>query len=162
LAVVAAGLIGTAAEFGRSRPRVAISGLLVTLAAVLLWLPSESQTASGLLLATAAGLAVAAAVWTAVSLRDPESGWLDFTDLARGASLVLLAFGLAPTLAGDRADSHWLTWGATVAVAAAMGVGLWEPRAFIARGGLFAAGVAAVLLGVSASTTLPVWDVWQT
>ena len=128
----------------------------------MLWLPSESQTISGFLLANAAGLALAAAVWTAVALRDPESGWLDFTDLARGIALVLLGFGLAPTLAGDRLDSHWLTWGAAVAVAVSMGAAVWEPRAFIARGGLFAAGVAAVLLGMAATTSLPVWDVWQT
>ena len=35
-------------------------------------------------------------------------------------------------------------------------------RARIARGGLYAAGIAIVMLGVAATTLLPVWDVWQT
>ena len=102
-------------------------GLLINLAAVLSWLPSETQTVSGLILANAGGLALAAAVWTAVGTgRDPTARWRDFTDLARGVALVLLAFGLTPTLAGDRADSHWLTWGATLAVVGSMMVALWD------------------------------------
>src|SRR5262249_13177546 len=119
-------------------------------------------TASGLLLANAAGLAVAAAAWSLVAIRTEGARWQDFTDLGRGIALVLLAFGLAPTLAGDRADSHWLTWGATLAVVASMAVALWDRDARIARGGLFAAGAATVLLGVSGTTTVPVWEVWQT
>ncbi len=162
LAVVASLVVGAAAVLNRSSVRVVISGLLVNLAAVLLWLPSEAHTSSGLLLANAVGLAVAGTVWTLLALRDPESDWHDLTDLARGIALVLIAFGLAPTLAGDRADSHWLTWGATLAVVVSMSVALWHREARIARGGLFAAGVAVMLLGVSATTTRPVWDVWQT
>jgi hypothetical protein len=162
LAVVAALVVGTSAVLNRSSVRVVVSGLLINLAAVFLWLPSELHIASGFLLANAAGLAVAAAVWTAVVLRVEVVRWNDFTDLGRGIALVLLVFGLAPTLAGDRADSPWLTWGATLAVLASMAVALWERNARIARGGLFASGVAAVLLGVSATTDLPVWHVWQT
>src|SRR5205823_11276762 len=145
-----------------STVRVVVSGLLVNLAAVLLWLPTEPQTVSGLLLANAAGLAVAAAVWTAVALRDPDATWRDPTDLARGIALVLLWFGLLPTLAGDHTDPRWLTWGATAAVALSMYVAVGDGAARIARGGLFAAGTALVLLGVSETTALAVWDVWQT
>lgn len=162
LAVAAATLVGTSAVFNRSSARVILSVLLIDLAAVLLWLPAESRTTSGFLLANAAGLAVAAAVWTLVAPRLFADRWHDLPDLTRGIALVLLAFGLAPTLAGERVDSHWLTWGATLAVVATMTVALWDRNALAARGGLFAAGVATVLLGVSATTTLAVWDVWQT
>ena len=85
LAVVASLVVGTSAIFNRSSLRVVVSGLLVNLAAVLLWLPSESQTTSGLLLANGAGLAVTSAVWTLLALRDPEADWHDLTDLARGS-----------------------------------------------------------------------------
>ena len=144
LALVASLVAGTSAVFNRDSVRVVLSGLLINLAAVLFWLPSESQTASGLLLANVAGLAVAAMVWTAVALRDPttvRSDLTDLTDLARGIALVLLVFGLAPALAGHRVDSQWLTWSATLAVLASMTIALWDGSARIARSGLLASGV---------------------
>ena len=162
LAAVASLVAGTSAVLNRSLVRVAMSGLLINLAAVLLWLPAEAQTTSGLLLVNAAGLAVAAVVWTVVAIRVGSAEWRDLTDFARGVSIVLLGFGLAPTLAGDRVDSHLLTWGATLAVLVSMVAALWDARAMIASGGLFAAGVAAVLLGVSELTVRPIWEVWQT
>ncbi len=162
LAMVAATVIGAGAVVGRSLSRVTVSGLLFNLSAILLWLPSQLQSVDGFLMANAAGLAFAAAIWTAVALCVPTVRSQPFTDLARGVTLVLLGFGIASTLAGNRAESHWLTWGATVAVVLSMAIACWEPRALIARGGLFAAAVAAVLLGVSEFTPLAVWNVWQT
>ena len=162
LAVVASMLMGTAGIFGRSNPRIYASVLLTSLASTLLWLPSESGTAAGFLLANAAGLAVAAAVWTIIGMRDRDAEWHSLADIVRGLVLVFLGFGLVPTLLGDRVDSHWLTWGATTVVALGLGVALWDAKALIARGGLFAAGVAAVLLLVSETTDRSIGTIWQT
>jgi len=162
LAVVASMLMGTAGIFGRSNPRIYASVLLTSLASTLLWLPFETGTVAGFLLANAAGLAVAAAVWTIIGMRDRDVGWHTVADIVRGLVLVFLGFGLVPTLLGDRVDSHWLTWGATIAVALALGVALWDAKALIARGGLLAVGVAAVLLLVSETTDSSIRTIWQT
>lgn len=162
LAAVPAALVGASAVLRRSVNRAVVSGLLINLAAILLWLPSESDSRAGLLLANAAGLAVAAAAWTLISLREPAFALDDFKDLTRGVALVLLVFGLMPTLFGDRVDSPWLVWGAALCVVASFTISLWDPRARMARGGLLSAVAMAVLLGVSATTTRPVWDVAQT
>jgi hypothetical protein len=162
LAAVAALTVGVAAVLTRGTVRVVASGLLVNAVAVLLWLPTDPQTVSGFLLANAAGLAVAAAIWTNVSLRLNEHRWRPDLDVARGLTLPLLWFGLAPTLAGDRADPVWLVRGATVAVACAMLVALHDARALVARGGLYAAVLALFLLGNIEATTRPLWNHWAT
>lgn len=158
LALVASVVVGAAAVLTRGGSRVIASGLLVNLAAILLWLPTDPPTASGFMLANAAGLALAAAAWTAVGFRIPEVEWRDALDLSRGLSLVLLMFGLSPTFAGDRTDPAWLTWGATGAVSLGMLAALWDRNARIARGGLFAAGAGFVLLAIAGVSRLPVWD----
>ncbi len=162
LSVVASVILGTAGIFGRSQPRVYISVLLASVVSILLWLPSESNTHSGFLLMNAAGLAMAAAVWSLIAIRETEAGWHSVTDLARGIALVFLGFGLAPTMGGDRIDPQWLTWCSTSAVALAFGAALWDVKAMISREGLFAAGIAAVLLGVSETTDNSEWNIWQT
>ena len=74
----------------------------------------------------------------------------------------MLGCGAMPLLDGGRDDAPWLTWGAALAVTASTVAALWDGRARVARGGLYAAGVILVLLGVARTTSLPGWDVWQT
>ncbi|MBA4188148.1 MAG: hypothetical protein C0467_09035 [Planctomycetaceae bacterium] len=162
LASVAAFVMGTSAVLNRSGVRVAVSGLCVNFAAILLWLPLAAHTHSGFLLANAAGLAAAAAIWTRVSRRNPEANWQALTDIARGVSLVLLWFGLLPTFAGTRTDPVWLTWGATVIAAGSLLASTAEATAKLTRIGLFAASAAMVLLAVGETTSRSVWAVWQT
>ncbi|WP_439625018.1 hypothetical protein [Gemmata sp.] len=162
LAAVASFVVGTSAVLNRDGARVVASGLLVNLAATLLWLPTEPRTDSGFLLANAAGFAIAAMAWTRLARRDADGSWRIITEIAGGTAVALLWFGLLPTLAGGRTDSPWLTWGATTVVAASMLVARADPSARLGRIGLFAASVALVLLGVSEATSRSVWNVWQT
>jgi hypothetical protein len=168
LSVVASVMLGTAGILGRSQTRVYLSVFMASIVSFLFWLPSESNTSSGFLLFNAAGLAVAGAVWSIIAMRalarraSGDANWHHITDIARGIAIASLGIGLAPTLAGDRLDPRWLTWGATSVVSLTMVVALWDLKAMIARGGLFAIGLAAVLLGVSETTAQSVLIVWQT
>jgi hypothetical protein len=162
LAVMASVLMGAAGIFGQSRAQQWFSVLLTTLAATLFWLPFPFETFASFLLVNAAGLAIASAAWTLLGFRDTAAKYHSQADLIRGVVLLFLGMGLLPTLSGERADRHWLTWGATGIAAVSMMTALWDAKALIARGGLFAVGVALVLLGVTEVTGEGVGAIWQT
>jgi len=162
LALIASFVVGSSAVLNRCSIRAALSGLLVNFAAILLWVPTDPHTNSGFLLANAAGLAVAAIVWSRVSRRHPETNWQSILDIARGVSLLLLWAGLFSTLAGGRNEPAWLTWGATVSAVLSMVVACGTPSARMTPSGVFIASAAFVLLGVRETTQLAVWNVWQT
>ncbi len=161
LALVASFVAGVSAVLNRDSARVVVSGLLINFGAILLWLPSDPQTNSGFLLANAAGLAIAAIVWTGLARRDPEVDWRSVLDVTRGVALVLLWVGLFPTLAAHHTDPQWLVWVATLAVIASLWQAASERGAFIPRVGAFATGAVFFLIP-GPSITVPVWDLWQT
>ena len=162
LALVASLTAGAAGYFGRSPVRVYLSFLFASLAATLLWVPSESETGYGFLLANAAGLALASAVWSLLAIRAPTAVRTNAPDIARGIALMSLGLGLLPILTGERLEPGWLNWSATALVALGLAVALWDAKASLARGGLYAVGVAAVLLGVTETTAAAVGRDWQT
>ncbi len=161
LALVASVAAGTAGYFGRSPGQVYLSLAFACLSPTLLWLPSESDTVAGFLLANAAGLSAASTVWSFLAIRNPASR-TPAVDLAQGVVLATLGLGLFPTWCGDHASPLLLNWSATALAAMALSVVFWDARAMLARGGLFAVGVAAVLLGVAEITQAPVGSNWQT
>jgi hypothetical protein len=161
LALCAALFVGGVAVRTRLAAFAILSGLAVNLAAVFAWLAWGPDTPSGFALANAAGVAAAALVWTLVRIREQsregEGRWLARVGTAALVALGLVAFGLAPAFAGDRAHTA-LPWGAVAVVAVACAAGLWDRNSPFARPCLYAAGVLGVLLGVAEADPLPVWD----
>lgn len=162
LALGAALFLGAVALHTRALVFACASGLAINLAALFVWVSEAPDTASGLLLANAGGLGVAAAVWAVVRLRkravNDSAAWLEPLDYALLPALVFLA-GLFPTLAEPGSDPRALAWGSLGAVAAACALGLWDRRAVVARPGLFAVGALAVLLSVREADPRAVWEV---
>ena len=161
LALLASVILGMSAVLNRCSFRMGLSGLLVNLAAILVWMTLAPDTISGCLLANAAALASATLCWTLVTKRSIDIDWSAYLDYARVVSLGLLWLGLSPTFAGERVDPAWLTWCATVIVAISMLTATVTVSDLVGRVGVFLAGTAFVLLGVSETTSQPVWDVWQ-
>ncbi|HEY1190888.1 MAG TPA: hypothetical protein VGE74_24870, partial [Gemmata sp.] len=162
LALAAAVYFGAVALRTRSVGFASGSGLVANLAVIFVWVAKAPDSRFGLALANAAGLGLAVAVWTLIRIRLRRTGasarWLEPLDIALLPAFVLLVLGLIPTFQGER-DPHLLTWGALAFVAVACAVGLWDRSAALARPGLFAAGVLAVLLTVSAADVRAVWNV---
>ena len=142
---------------------VAASGLAVNLTATCVWVVWWPNAPYGFVLANAAALAVALGVWSAVRIRQQSSPdgvrWLAGIDIAIVPAFLLLLAGLAPALGEAHAAPHALAWAAVAAFAVACAVRLWDRNATLARPGLYAAGVLAVLLGVAAGDPRAVWDV---
>jgi hypothetical protein len=184
----AGALVGVIALRVRSRGHEYLSGLLTTLAAGLVWVTWGPASLSSLGMSVATGLALAGAVWAGLAFartgrvaeagegRPPEEQpgdellglpaqhphWLPpFPHFAASAALLLVLFGLLPTLAGARVDPPALTWGAVAAVGLALGALVRDREARFAAGGLYALGAAAVCLSVAHLWPGPVWLDWR-
>jgi hypothetical protein len=139
----------------RTDRHVWASGLALNLAGVVLWVAKGSGTLDGFLLASAIGLAVAAAFWTGVALALPGDGlpigqrtkpafahfgvavtWLLVVGLAAAALLADLAGVSTPPLS-------LLAWPAVAAVAAAIITALWDRSAPWPVAALYGTGLAA-------------------
>jgi hypothetical protein len=170
LALAAAVLFGVVGLRLRSRPLEYLSGLVLALAGVLVWVTWGPATWSSLALTAAAGLSLAGAAWAALSPaghRDPvvPPGRWDpppFPHAAAAAALALLMAGVIPTLAGERVDPPGLAWGAVAAVGLVLGSLPDDRRTGFAAAGVYAVGVAAVGLTVAGLRPGPVWASWPT
>jgi hypothetical protein len=181
--VIVAGLVfGTVGYRLRSRPHEYLSGLLVALAGVLVWVSQGPDSITSLALSAAIGLAAAGAVWAVVALNprlngepvpvpneeQPGDDWFGlpfrydealppFPQFAAAVSLALLLFGLYPTLAGASIDPPGLAWVTLAAVAAVLGALLWDPRATYASAGIYVLGIAGVGLALAEVQSGPIW-----
>jgi hypothetical protein len=145
-----------------------ISGLLVDLIGVLFWWAWGPGTALTFVLTNALGLAVAAALWTALALIQerkeqpaiaiqPHSSFVAFAaNTALGlvvlVVLLLIASDLQPPRIAVSATFAWIT---LAAVATALAAALWERRAVYAAPGLYVVGLAAVGLSLHELTRSP-------
>ena len=182
-AVLVAGLVFGAVAFRlRSRPHEYVSGVLVALAAVFLWVTWGPDSLSSLALTAAIGLAAAGTAWTAIALAsrwpsvsadahlnvqpgDDELGLPPahsetlppFPHFAAAASLGFVVFGLIPTWSGAAVDPPALAWGALAAAVVGFVALMWDRRVTYAAAGLYVLGLAAVALAIAAVRPGPVW-----
>jgi hypothetical protein len=134
----------------RCRPsRVYASGGLLVLASLLAWHALGDHALPGFLLTTAASLAAASLIWTALILRlrtrriELAGVHVDFAHVA--ALGALLFVGLAVVSEPINPLLAWPVWMIVVLALLAL---LWDEQANFAPGGLYEAAVIGILLGL--------------
>lgn len=155
LALAAAVAFGAVAVRFRRAGFAVASVLAQCVAATAIWGPLDSGVVT-LACYNAAALAVGFAVWSRVRATR-ERPWPD-ADFALVPTLLLLAGSVLVTVTLPREAVPPAVWVATALGALGAAVGLWDRFARLARPALYAAGVAAVLLGVAAFDARPVWN----
>ncbi len=168
--LMASVLAGSLAIRFRSPSDVYGSGLLLNLAASLVWIAGARRTLVGLAQSQTLCLAIASIVWSCLEATwrtrerplEWRGPWPPFSHAAAIGALSLaagvVALGLATDFApvGSRVDAGgplgWLAFGAT---AAAMSLRLWDPTARSVLPALYAAGLIAIGLGLHTARLTP-------
>jgi len=189
MVLVAGFVFGAVGYRAVSRPHEYLSGLMATLASVLVWVSWGPDSKSSLALACAIGLAGVGLVWAGItatqrlrndSWDEPEEAPDEpgddllglpyaasemlppFRRFAAAASFLLVLVGLVPMFARVAVDSFGLAWAAVTTVAVALGLLQWDRRATYSAAGLYVLGIAAIALGISEIFPGPVWLEWVT
>jgi hypothetical protein len=165
-------MLGGTALWSRQPVYVWISGLLINLVGLLIWLYEPRDGLAGFIACHALCLAIASASWTAIDLAVLtggvlpawRSGW-SFSRLAAGAGLFLLALnGTEGLLANWRGEEYAfagpLGWSAWVGVLVAVLLTLWDAEARFPLAGLYALGLLGLELILDNSGLRPPWLGW--
>jgi hypothetical protein len=148
------------------------SGLLVNVAGAIMWVAWGDQTVTSFGLVQALCLALGAVFWSALALawpgprvRETPQQIPAYTQTAAALGLavvgLLIALAVIETLQGILpALDQRLAWSALIALAVALTLSLWDPKAKEALLELYLLGLAAVALALTQTHTLPRDFLW--
>jgi hypothetical protein len=152
---------------------VDVSGLLINMTGILLWLAWGPGTLDSFVCTNVLCLAVAAGLWLLLELAlrarttpvDLRGLGLPFTHVAIVVALCALTLRVAVAVISSMAEGGLslddsLAWPALGATAVAVTLCLWDREAGFALGGLYTLGLQAIGLALHGSNLSPPWFGW--